>query len=103
MRHSRLDSSGMNSYSWCVEHYRTHEQRYNRAQRYVFIAQYSCTCVYMCMHVCEGKKQTPICDEGVASFSEIRKDKGIKLYPVAPQFASCDTFAPTHLAHVAGL
>jgi len=83
IRHFLLGSSGMNSCLWCVERYSTHEQRHNRVQCYVFIVQYRCTYMYMymCMRVCEGKKQTPICDEGVAPFSEIRKDKDIKLYP----------------------
>lgn len=47
------------------------------------------------------KKQTPICNEGVAPFNEIRKDKDIKFYPVAPQFVFRDTYPPIGLAYVA--
>lgn len=88
----------MNSCPWCVEHNRTHEQRHNRVQRYVFIAPYSRAVVYVCP--CAGKKRTPICNEGVAPFSEICKDRDIKLYPVALRFASCNTYTPIHLAHM---
>lgn len=56
----------------CAEHNRTHEQRHNRVQRYVFIAPR----MRVRARPCAGKKRTPICDEGVAPFNEIRKDTG---------------------------
>jgi len=69
-----------------MEHYRTHEQRHNHERNVTSLSPNIAAhiCIYMCMHMSASKKQTPICDKGVASFNKIHKDKDIKLYPVAP-------------------